>query len=550
MGLAFSRIKPEDWNPKHPGERPRNVETLADYDIPIETRDILHRKLSRYTARFCLSSEEELGFESLFFTHISKPVGSTDAYWSEKDLLKFCSTVPDPSFPKLPLSCSMLYRLLLRLGSFPYITNPAPHLTYDVFRLGLVMLSGKYIAYGDDIPHGNEKVRFISREYQRMLFQALVQTSCKARSSISTKDRSDSDDKDVRSALKFLENAQQWDGPNPCIGFLPAPLPTPSSLPSSLSTNLHGTISSVEMKDLLETLLILKLRVIGIRIDYTSSSTPDLRQVVESIISAIDNSTLGEIGKDIDWPTFSNLFDTFIPKALEGLPRILDFFSIPPSSRGESSTVQNRSKYPQSLDQFIPSFQGKTMDLFTLPIFSQIFCCIDFQNSIYRLQTPSFIFSGNLAGLLAAAPKIENIQGPKEFILLLSGISSENEGDCPPKEALYAIVCLDNCQDPYQVANYNNNEPFGVLVQLAPTLRRFSPSPPLSPNTPTLLTRMEFRKDTQNLFEIQIKNSSNGWAQLSLQQDIFTYIRASWAWEEQERGEESLKVEKIELIIF
>jgi hypothetical protein len=237
------------------------------------------------------------------------------------------------------------------------------------------------------------------------------------------------------------------------------------------------------------------------------------------------------------------------PEALKGLPRILDFFSTLPSNQGESSTIQNRFQYPQSLDQFIPLLKGKTV-LLTLPIFSQILCCIDFQKSIYRLQTPSFIFSGNLAGLLAAASKFENIQGPKEFILLLSGISSENEGDCPPKEASYAIVCLDNCQDPYQVANYNNNEPFGVLVKLAPTLRRFSPSPPLSPNTPTLLTRMEFRKDTQNLFEIQIKNSSNGWAQLSLEQDIFTYIRASWAWEGQEKGEESLKVEKIELIIF
>jgi hypothetical protein len=207
----------------------------------------------------------------------------------------------------------MLYRLLLRLGSFPYITDPAPDLTYDVFRLALVMLSGEYIERDDDggLPR-NEKARFISHEYQRMLFQALAQTSCKASLSISTKDRSDSDDKDLTSALKFLENSQQWDGPDSCIGFLPPPLPTPSSLPSSLSTNLHGTISSDEMKDLLKTLLVLKLRVIGIRNDYTSSSTLDLRQIVESIITAVDNSILGKIGKDIDWSTFNNLFNTFI----------------------------------------------------------------------------------------------------------------------------------------------------------------------------------------------------------------------------------------------
>jgi hypothetical protein len=100
------------------------------------------------------------------------------------------------------------------------------------------------------------------------------------------------------------------------------------------------------------------------------------------------------------------------------------------------------------------------------------------------------------------------------------------------------------------VGKYRADEPFGVLVQLAPTFRYFSPSRPLSPNTSTLLPRMEFGKDIQNPFEIKIQNSSNGWAQLSLEQDISTYARTSWVWGEQERREESLKVETIELIII
>jgi hypothetical protein len=38
MGQAFTRIKLEDWNPGYLGERRKNVEMLADYEMPIETR--------------------------------------------------------------------------------------------------------------------------------------------------------------------------------------------------------------------------------------------------------------------------------------------------------------------------------------------------------------------------------------------------------------------------------------------------------------------------------------------------------------------------------
>jgi hypothetical protein len=40
MGLAFSFIKLGDWDLKNQGERPKNVETLADYEMRIETRGV------------------------------------------------------------------------------------------------------------------------------------------------------------------------------------------------------------------------------------------------------------------------------------------------------------------------------------------------------------------------------------------------------------------------------------------------------------------------------------------------------------------------------
>jgi hypothetical protein len=104
-----------------------------------------------------------------------------------------------------------------------------------------------------------------------------------------------------------------------------------------------------EKKDFLETLLILKLRLIGIQIDYTSSSTPNLRQAMDSFITAVDNSTLGEIGKDIDWSTFNTLFDTFIVRNASFTDRLSELdgeviVSFLPRSEGEAI----QSKHPHS----------------------------------------------------------------------------------------------------------------------------------------------------------------------------------------------------------
>jgi hypothetical protein len=165
-----------------------------------------------------------------------------------------------------------------------------------------------------DLPE-NEMSRIIQRRYRRMVFQALAKKSCKVESNNSTRDRSDSDDEDLSTALSILQYLQQWEGPDPCIGFFPAPLPNPSNLPSSLSTNLDGKITLDEMKDFLKTLLVLKLRGIDIRIDCTSSFAPDLRQAVDSIIVSLDNSILGKSGKDINWSTFDTLFDTLIVRS-------------------------------------------------------------------------------------------------------------------------------------------------------------------------------------------------------------------------------------------
>ena len=209
----------------------------------------------------------------------------------------------------MPLNCALFYRLLLNLGSFPYITEPEPYLTFDVFRLGLIILSGKYSEHRAYIDYGKRKdARFVSCQYRRMMFQALAKTMSETKSSKLSEERTDSDDEDLLDALRFLDGTQQWDGPDECVGYDAAPFPTPTSLPSSSSTNLDGHIDWDEMKDFLKALLELKIRGIDIVVDRT----PDLRQAVDSIIAAIENSMPGKAGNDVNWSTFDTIFDILI----------------------------------------------------------------------------------------------------------------------------------------------------------------------------------------------------------------------------------------------
>jgi hypothetical protein len=65
------------------------------------------------------------------------------------------------------------------------------------------------------------------------------------------------------------------------------PQPPAISLPSTESTNPTGIISLDVLEELIETLLILKIRGIDIRVDYGLDDGPNLHKAVNSIIAAL-----------------------------------------------------------------------------------------------------------------------------------------------------------------------------------------------------------------------------------------------------------------------
>ena len=67
MGAVFSRCHPKKCHPKSKDGYYDNVETLADFEMPITKRAILHRKVSRYAGRACLDATTEIELEKLFY---------------------------------------------------------------------------------------------------------------------------------------------------------------------------------------------------------------------------------------------------------------------------------------------------------------------------------------------------------------------------------------------------------------------------------------------------------------------------------------------------
>jgi hypothetical protein len=262
---------------------------------------------------------------------------------------------------------------------------------------------------------------------------------------------------------------------------------------------------------------------------------------------------------------------------LEALPLILELFFTPhgdsvighsgsskkvqtTNSEGQFNIIDNGYQYPNTLQKFIPLPKDKS-NLHTLSALSQISCCVNIQcygesSHMSRLRKPYFFYSGSLTGLLSAAPRFEDEQEPKAFILLLSGDPNDSKEVGSGQEVLYAVVCLDSCGDPYMSGSYET-APYGVVYQLAPKFGQFWPSQPssssLRPSNPDaggFSRRMDWDTHSQNLFEMTVNNGIHNWARLTLEQSASTCSKFSSIWGEQERREDIFEINIVEVIIF
>jgi hypothetical protein len=144
----------------------------------------------------------------------------------------------------------------------------------------------------------------IESEYRRRIFQSLAEHNYE-KNPFESKRRGTAEDKDLLDAFKCLKRFDSWECPNPCFAIRAPPQPPAISLPSSESTDFAGTVTLGVIEELVETLLILKIRGIDIRFNYSSADVPNLRKAVNSTIAAL--SLKGRT--DVNWSDFNNLFE-------------------------------------------------------------------------------------------------------------------------------------------------------------------------------------------------------------------------------------------------
>ena len=315
-----------------------------------------------------LSFEERSWLEVVFEKFATRP-----GYWSESDLTSFLSlSFPEPSTQLLREAGPTLYRLLLRVGSYPYHQDPSKKLDLSTLRTATVILLRNdeyrlWFSYGDE--EENECAARLQARYPRLLFQALAPTP-----DLNTDEMGESDDEDVVEALRVISQRKFIRDPtNPKIGTPVPKTPRPSSFPSSHARMLDGQLSRVDLQVLLRLFLACQLYWGGSGPEHVIASPSNgFDRAADSLYTAFELDQEGNCG----WRSF----DRAIAKQKTGLymamPRILDplikgsqtidtsaFASLP---RAEATNLL-RSNY-QSAESRFPTPGA----ILTLPLLSQL----------------------------------------------------------------------------------------------------------------------------------------------------------------------------------
>lgn len=199
-----------------------------------------------------------------------------------------------------------LYDCIIKLGSYPYISRPAPKLSWNVLKTALLVLTGTLqsthpIGTSPSF-HGAARAKHI-----RHIFLAL---SDRTGPGTLLDEPSEDDNEDLIDALSFIDAYRQWEGPNPAVA-VPAPaLPGPDIFTSSKSKPI-GKVSSDKVRLLIKFLLWLKVDYFGLDLGITVWNEWFWSSAVESIISSGRNQEVGP-ASPIIWTEFDRILQTVV----------------------------------------------------------------------------------------------------------------------------------------------------------------------------------------------------------------------------------------------
>ncbi|KAE9982886.1 hypothetical protein EG327_005725 [Venturia inaequalis] len=344
---------------------PYNFESYDDWVAPISNDEQFLRKWNRLVLK-----KLELADNDAFchvFGNVARENGE-NGYWSEQTFIKFFANKTKRLHTTMQ-EAKLWYDLVLRLGSYPYISNPPPgrhpQLDFLTFKCGLMALSGR-LTGTTPIASGFKFGGTAGRKRRRILFVALQED---VREPLTpedemTKTRTEEDDEDLDDVIKLF-GEYRWEGPNPCLTYQGPMIPHRTAFRSSRSVP-NGMVKVERIWQLLERLLMVKLWCFGIDLEAPTVKALDWSGVIEVVMASggIDPSTPRGY---VQWPEFDRMFAT-IPRASESLGPLFKSF-ISPSPNNAIDTTATTQKQNAFISHHLTHPPGTIL---TLPILAQI----------------------------------------------------------------------------------------------------------------------------------------------------------------------------------
>ena len=196
-----------------------------------------------------------------------------------------------------------MHRSLLSLGSFPYLSNPAPYLTLQTFQAALIILTNRddsKIRRNMDNEDEDLYQNRLDARKRRMIFQSVTTRAGDTGSGGGNTSRSAENDEDLREVYEYVvsHNYQDQDLGHTII-HLPGPeLAALENFPSSQSRKLDRSISCQDFKALVKILLVTQL-FDTVDPEKATENLDQLNHIVESIIKGFVKEK-----NDVDWSTY------------------------------------------------------------------------------------------------------------------------------------------------------------------------------------------------------------------------------------------------------
>ncbi|KAI0179454.1 hypothetical protein GGR52DRAFT_536278 [Hypoxylon sp. FL1284] len=288
---------------------------------PVQSIDQFQDRVRQLLRRNCLSRQEVTRFRSVFNKFSSASEASPT--WNESDLVKFLGvSLPDELKPALEAAGPLLYRCMIRVGSFPYQTQPVSALTADVAMVAVTVLLRRHESDASTISgigSGDEEEEVRRAEWlRRILFQSMATRDSSATSHSTS--RGAADDEDLMRAHKFVSSHNKWRDweRNPKVAHSGPPVIPVSELPSSRSQDLSGSIAMPELEALVKLLLSCQLYPTEDGPEILVREGKELDAGVASIVAALHepNETSG-----VTWESFNRAFSES-PTIMSGFTRL------------------------------------------------------------------------------------------------------------------------------------------------------------------------------------------------------------------------------------